>query len=106
MKYADYFGIEFLVIKCVEFYAYGLEMDYDLAMEIRNVWRSGGHSILMMALKNANKYLKVSFSNENTSSQNKFWPTAMAQEYRKILAENIEKYKFFNSHALSYPIFR
>ena len=64
MKYADYFGINFLVVKCNEFYANGLEMDYDLAMEIRNIWRSGagGQSSLKMALKKSNRYLKVSFS--------------------------------------------
>ena len=70
LKYADYFGIEFLVVKCNEFYANGFEMDYDLAMEIRNFWRFGGHSSLKMALKKANRYLKVSFSREITSNQN------------------------------------
>ena len=64
MKYADYFGIDFLVVKCNEFYANGLEMDYDLAVEIRNIWRSGagGQSSLKMALKKSNRYLKVGFS--------------------------------------------
>ena len=61
LKYADYYGIEFLMAKCTEFYLNGLEMDYDLAIEIRNVWRSRDHSTLKMALKKANKYLKVSF---------------------------------------------
>ena len=59
LKYADYFGIDFLVVKCHVFYATGLKMDYDLAMEIRNLWRSGGQLSLKMALKKANSYLKV-----------------------------------------------
>ena len=59
LQYADYFGIEFLVKKCPEFYTNYMKMDYDLAMEIRNVWRTGGHSSLRMALKKANCYLKV-----------------------------------------------
>ena len=62
LKYADYFGIDFLVVKCNEFFAKGLKMDYDLAMEIRNMWSSGGQSSLKMALKKANRYLKVVFS--------------------------------------------
>ena len=65
LKYADYFGIDFMVKKCNEFYGYGLEMNYDLAMEIRNIWRSSGYSTQKLALKNANKYLKVGISKEN-----------------------------------------
>ena len=65
LKYSDYFGIEFLVVKCTDLYANGLEMDYDLAMEIRDVWSSYGHSSLKMSLKKANKYLKVGISKEN-----------------------------------------
>ena len=61
LQSADYFGIEILVAKCTEFYTNNLDMDYELAMEIRNVWRTGGHSSLRMALKKANCYLKVNF---------------------------------------------
>ena len=61
LRSADYFGIEILVAKCAEFYANNLDMNYELAMEIRNVWRTGGHSSLRMALKKANCYLKVNF---------------------------------------------
>ena len=66
LQSADYFGIDILVAKCSEFYAKNLDMDYNLAMEIRNVWRTGGHSSLKMALKKANRYLKVNlFSKDN-----------------------------------------
>lgn len=61
LQSADYFGINFLLEKCIEFYANIKEIDYDLALEIRNVWRSYGHQSLEKELKKANRYLKVSF---------------------------------------------
>ena len=58
-KFADHFGIDFLMLKCIELYANGLEMDCDLAIEIRNVCRrSGCNSTLKMELKNANNAQK------------------------------------------------
>ena len=40
---SDYFGINILVTKCIEFYTVytNLDMDYNLALKIRNVWRTG-----------------------------------------------------------------
>ena len=81
LKYADYFGIEFLVVKCTELYSNGFKMDFDLAIEIRNVWRSGGHSTLKMALKKANKYLKVSILKENAR--------VSIEKYRPQMLKNI-----------------
>ena len=37
---SDYFGINILVTKCIEFYT-NMDMDYNLALKIRNVWRTG-----------------------------------------------------------------
>ena len=61
LQSADYFGIDFLLEKCIEFYANANKIDYVLAMEIRTVWRFCAHSSLEKQLKKVNLYLKVSF---------------------------------------------
>ena len=71
------------MVKCTDLYANGLEMDYDLAMEIRNVWSSYGHSSLEMAHKKANKYLKVGISTKNIEEHRNFSATE-GREVRRL----------------------